>query len=237
MIKRLLYAIHRILGTVLSILFLVWFLSGFVMIYHKFPKVSSRDKYKVMEALLETDIQTDSLLSFIPSEEKVLKLSLKSFSSKPYWEIATDKGNYTILVDEEYKFIEGNKDYPILLSYAQRWNNASINKVDTLYKLEQWIPFGYLRKDFPIYKFYFGDKEKHQLYVSSLSGEALQYTSNESRFWSWLGAIPHWIYFTSLRQNSALWKEVIIWLSGLGCIMCIAGIILGIRAYRANYKR
>ena len=28
------------LGTVLSILFLVWFLSGMVMMYHSYPKVS-----------------------------------------------------------------------------------------------------------------------------------------------------------------------------------------------------
>jgi hypothetical protein len=30
------------LGTVLSILFLVWFLSGMVMMYHSYPKVSQQ---------------------------------------------------------------------------------------------------------------------------------------------------------------------------------------------------
>jgi hypothetical protein len=127
--------------------------------------------------------------------------------------------------------------YPEIETYARRWCDAGIARVDTLRELEQWIPFSRLRNDFPIYKFYFSDKDKHQLYVSSVSGEALQFTNKNNRFWAWLGAIPHWVYFTSLRWNSQLWMDVVIWLSGLGCIMCIAGIIIGLRSYIVRYRK
>lgn len=181
MLKRIIYSTHRILGTILSILFLIWFLSGFVMIYHRFPKVTNKMKYEHMKPLntAPEDIET----------------------------------------------------------YAHRWCDAEIVKVDTLRELEQWIPFSRLRNDFPIYKFYFGDKDKHQLYVSSVSGEALQFTNKNNRFWSWLGAIPHWVYFTFLRQNSRLWMDVVILLSGLGCIMCLTGIIIGLRSYIIRYRK
>ena len=38
LLTKIMQFIHRILGTALSILFLVWFLSGLVMIYHTFPR-------------------------------------------------------------------------------------------------------------------------------------------------------------------------------------------------------
>ena len=65
----------------------------------------------------------------------------------------------------------------------------------------------------------------------------MQYTDKDSRFWAWLGAIPHWVYFTSLRQDAELWIKVVVWLSGIGCAMCIAGIYLGIRDFRLARKR
>ena len=43
--------IHRILGTAFSILFLVWFLSGLVMIYHTFPRADRADKRAKMDIL------------------------------------------------------------------------------------------------------------------------------------------------------------------------------------------
>ena len=43
-ITKLMYSIHRILGTLLCILFLMWFLSAFVMMYHRFPRVSAKEK-------------------------------------------------------------------------------------------------------------------------------------------------------------------------------------------------
>ncbi len=43
-ITKLMYSIHRILGTLLCILFLMWFLSAFVMMYHRFPRVSTKER-------------------------------------------------------------------------------------------------------------------------------------------------------------------------------------------------
>ena len=35
--------IHKILGTLLSALMAVWFFSGLVMVYHRFPRVTSNE--------------------------------------------------------------------------------------------------------------------------------------------------------------------------------------------------
>ncbi|MDR1716963.1 MAG: PepSY domain-containing protein [Prevotella sp.] len=237
MLKNILYSIHRILGTILSILFLVWFLSGFVMIYHTFPKATERDKNKHMYPLQGDMLALDSILANnIPKDEEISALSLKSYAGTPFFEVKTSDSIYRIPASPDME-LKTPPDYQEIKAYAQRWCQAEIVRVDTLRELEQWIPFGPLRKDFPIYKFYFGDEGKSQLYVSSVSGDALQFTDKDSRFWAWLGAIPHWVYFTSLRQNSQQWMDVVIWLSGIGSVMCIAGLILGIRSYIKEYRR
>ncbi len=53
------------------------------------------------------------------------------------------------------------------------------------------------------------------LYISSRTGTAVQLTTASQRFWNWMGAIPHWIYFTSLRERPELWTQVVVWSSAL----------------------
>ena len=47
MIKRLI-VLHHWLGTFFSVLFLIWFLSGFVMMYHSFPFLSNHKKIELL---------------------------------------------------------------------------------------------------------------------------------------------------------------------------------------------
>jgi len=56
----------------------------------------------------------------------------------------------------------------------------------------------------------------------------VHWTTGTERFWSWLGTIPHWLYFTQLRSNVVLWTEVMIWTSILGTFLAVLGLCLGI---------
>lgn len=228
--------IHRILGSLLSILFLVWFLSGLVMIYHTFPRADRADKRAKMDYLRVADLPSlQTIKDRLPEGEPIKNITLNSYLGQTVFHIRTDKNSYDIPADstETLPVIDGKR----IRETASLWCTAPVEKVDTLYTLDQWIPFGNLKKEFPIYKFHFADQERHQLYISSKSGEVLQYTDKDSRLWAWLGAIPHWVYFTSLRQDAELWIKVVVWLSGIGCIMCIAGIYLGVRDFRLARKR
>lgn len=236
MLKKGLHTFHKIVGTILSILFLVWFLSGFVMIYHTFPKVPDKDRYAHAEVIDVQQIDYDSLDTLALSAKDIQKLQLSSFGGAAFFTIKSKDSVYHLRADD-FSSIQVKPTYSQIESYASKWSKGDIYHVDTLWKLEQWIPFGRLRNEFPIYKFYFDDEVKSELYVSSKTGSALQFTDADSRFWAWFGAIPHWVYFTELRQNASLWSDVVIILSGLGSLMCLAGIIRGISIYRINYRR
>ena len=236
LLTKIMQFIHRILGTALSILFLVWFLSGLVMIYHTFPRADRADKRAKMDILSPENLPSlDQIEKRLPQNERINHVTLNSYLGQTVFHLRTEKGSYDIPADstERLPVIDWNH----IQRVASLWNTSSIAKVDSLYTLDQWIPFGRLKEEFPIYKFHFADPERHELYISSKSGEVLQYTDKNSRFWAWLGAIPHWVYFTSLRQDAELWIKVVVWLSGIGCVMCIAGIYLGIRDFRLARRR
>jgi hypothetical protein len=78
----------------------------------------------------------------------------------------------------------------------------------------------------PLWKYSWPDGE--QVYVSERSGEVVQYTTTRSRIGAYLGPIPHWLYFTPLRKHQPQWSAVVIWLSGLGTVAAILGIIVGV---------
>ena len=185
--------------------------------------------------VLDTSLPSiESVTARIPSNEKIVNLEVSRFLKQTIFRIRTDKQEYLLPADSMEKL--PNITSKRINQIAHCWNSAPVARVDTLHKLDQWIPFGQLKKELPIIKFYFSDKEKHELYISSHSGEVLQYTTVKERFWSWLGAIPHWIYFTSLRQNRELWIKSVVILSAIGVVMTLAGLYVGIHAFVQRRK-
>ena len=79
MITKFMYTIHRVLGTLLSILFLVWFLSAFVMMYHGFPRASQAEKLEKLEPLSPSLPSVSEITSRLPEGEKVKGIRLDRY--------------------------------------------------------------------------------------------------------------------------------------------------------------
>ena len=65
----------------------------------------------------------------------------------------------------------------------------------------------------PLYKYQVADGLGTQVYVSPDNALVSVYTTTQSRALAWLGTIPHWLYFTGLRNNQPLWYSL--WLPWL----------------------
>jgi hypothetical protein len=57
-------------------------------------------------------------------------------------------------------------------------------------------------------------------------------TTRRERLLAYLGPVTHWLYFPVLRRNGALWNRVIVWSSGIGCVLCLAGLVIGVLRLR-----
>jgi len=201
MLYKILAFLHKLLGVLLCILFFLWFATGIVMIYHGFPRASADKQLALMQPLVSADLPAAEDLSEILANQKDRTISARTFEA----------------FDDS------------LEATLRSWCTAPVARIDTLKKLDQWIPFGRNREELPIYKYHFDDPERHQLYLGSKTGRVLQFTSQKERVWAWFGAIPHWVYFTKLRQEQQLWLNSVKWAAGIGCIMVILGFVLAIR--------
>lgn len=236
MVNKLLYKSHRILGTILSILFLMWFLSGFVMIYHNFPKITDKQKYKGLATIETTQLsKLDSLVNSISHSNSIKNFLIKG-STEGGFQIEYKTNSHSYIINSEGEKLH-RQSIEEIVAYANNLNPSRILKVDTVKYLDRWIPYIRVHADFPYYKFYYNDEHKSELYVSSLTGEGVQYTNADSRFWAWIGPIPHWLYIASLRNNTDLWRGVLIVLSGMGSLMSLVGIIIGFKSFYRRYRR
>ena len=88
LLTKIMQFIHRILGTALSILFLVWFLSGLVMIYHTFPRADRADKRAKMDILSPENLPSlDQIEKRLPQNERISHVTLNSYLGQTVFHI------------------------------------------------------------------------------------------------------------------------------------------------------
>lgn len=153
----------------------MWFVSGLVLIYHHFPDITDEQKYEKAESLPSLLPDLHNILAYHQIEEgKVKSLSIKSFQGQALFSIKTKDSTYLFCADTTQDV------FPItsktIDNVVKSWVNAPITKIDTIYQRDQWIMYSSYMHKMPMYKYYFNDAEKHQLYISTKTAEVQQMT-------------------------------------------------------------
>jgi hypothetical protein len=87
-------------------------------------------------------------------------------------------------------------------------------------------------RQMPVYKFTADDGLGTEVYVQPRTGEVFQMTTLRDRTLAWLGVIPHFLYFAPLRVNQPLWYDIMVWTSGVACIVAVLGLFLAFTQWR-----
>lgn len=233
MLTKFFRMLHRYLGILLSLIFVMWFLSGMVMVFAPgYPRAPRTDPSAT--TLNGNWIPLDSLVKNAIGEHH--SPASVTFSGKDGRDLVTITSADTSVILDATTGLEYHNPKLTPEEVAEKYCNAPIDRIDTLTKVDQWIPFGRYEQQMPIYKFHFNDPEKHQLYVTS-SGSLIQMTDKGQRLKAWFGTIPHWIYFTFIRKHQQTWIDVVSWAALLGCVMCLAGIIIALIDWWRHSRR
>lgn len=215
----------------------VWFLSGLGMLFLSFPRVGDQDIVH-RDTIGGTLPSLEQILAQVPEGEQLKSLQLTTLSGKPIIRLTTEQQTLQLVADTLFTpVVESGVSYSYILEQAGRWSSYPIKEVDELNQLDPWIPYSSLKEHFPIYRIKYDDPEKSYLYLSSQTGEALQYCTKEGRIGGALSTIPHMLYFWQLRQDRDLWLAVVTILSGLCTIMCLSGVVIGIRDYWITWRK
>jgi hypothetical protein len=235
MIKRTLIFVHRWLGVVLALFFLLWFPSGIGMMYWDFPSVTAADRLERSPALDAAAIRLSPQEAFAATglSQPPSQVRLNTFDGRPVYRFRAGRGEAMVYADSGAKPAAGSDDLAARAAAAWTRQPASAAAVETLDDADQFTVQGSFRAQRPLKKYAWPDGE--QVYVSLASGEVVQYTTTASRIGAYLGPIPHWIYFTPLRKRP-IWNPFIIWSSGIGTVAAILGIVIGVWVYSPSKR-
>ena len=226
-LKRSLIFVHRWLGVALSVIFLLWFVSGIVMMYWSFPEVTAEDRLQRAPVLDPARIQlsAEQAAALLGRDEppaqvaadqlrRPSRLSLRrrwtwrraAVAAVPRWSTPTMAASRSAVDGADDRSRGGR----LGRAAAERGDEDPVEEVD------QWTVGGLLRSLRPLYKYSWPDGQ--QVYVNGNTAEVVQYTTTASRFWAYLGAIPHWLYFTPLRKHQPEWFSFVVWSSLIGTL-------------------
>jgi hypothetical protein len=230
---RLLFVLHRYLGIAVGALMAMWCLSGVVMMYVSYPELTESTRLEHLAPINWSGCC--ALGDALPSDAgPVRELSIEMLGGRPVLD-RRGAGASSQLTD----LMTGAAIGSISAAQAAHVADAYVDPPHTstprllgLIDYDQWTVAGDFDADRPLYHFGLGDGRATELYVSSRTGHVVQLTSARERFWNWVGAVPHWLYFAQLRRNAWLWSQVVMVTSLLGCFLAATGIYIGVRQLR-----
>ncbi len=227
---RWLVLIHRYLGISIGILIAAWCLSGIVMMYVSYPEWSQAERLRGLP-LLEFDGCCAPPGAALADDSRVQSMQLEMLGSRPIvrLQLAAEPLRTIDLIDgTPMTAVSPAQALGVAQGYTEQSNAA---RFDRTIDFDQWTVAGVSSAERPLYRFSVNDTAGTELYVSRHSGRLVQATTARQRFWNWLGAVPHWLYFAGLRHNVRLWSAVIVWTSLAGCFLTVTGLYLGVQRF------
>lgn len=225
MVMKSLIVVHRYVGVVLGVLMTLWCLSGFVMMYQPYPATTPEERQAGLEILNLAQCCAELPLA---DADALANARIEMLDGGPVLRTVAGGGpaTYDLSTGAEIAPLSETAVRYVAETYAA--GNGISGDIASLATIrnDQWTVQG-ARRWQPLWHVTFRNPAGSELYINGRTGEVVQDTSADERFWNWLGAIPHWLYPTVLRENPQLWNEVVIWSSAIGCFLVITGMVIG----------
>lgn len=234
--------LHRWLGIIVGVVMTVWCLSGFVMIYSPYPRLQPAEQLRGLAPLrlpagidwTHLGLADDTILSSARierlGERAVLRVTPALDPARPIAQMRATPENIDLGSGRPVEPLSRADALAQGRSFGASFGIGGAALSATPVEIDQWT-VQTARRHQPLWRI---DYEGGATAYVAGSGEVVQQTTRAERFWGWLGAVPHWLYPTLLRQNGALWSQVVTWASLLGCFLTVTGLWIGLARLRRN---
>ena len=224
---------HRWLGIASCLLCVMWFLSGLVMMYVPFPTYSEADRLSTAAPLdaAQIKISPREALANAQFPAPPNAFVLEMWGREPTYRLL-GAGRAVAISARDGQRIES---VPVEIAKQRLMEAGFTARLIAETERDQWTATSSHNPFRPFYVFALDDDARTELYVSARTGEVVQRTTGHQRFWNYLGAIPHWIYLTSIRSDAGVWRKVILWTSGTVVLLALSGTALGIYRTAARW--
>ena len=238
--QRVIITTHRWIGIGVCVMVMIWFISGLVLAYVPFPKMSAQAKLGYLQPLDwgEIKVSPEAAMAAAGLTEFPYDLRLEMSANRPVYRIKNwDGHNLTIAADTGER-LEGFSAAAALAIVRRQLSapKATLKAADL--DSDQWTMTGYWNKERPFHVIALNDPQGSEYYVSVATGEVVFGTHRTQRILNWLGAIPHWLYFKSLRHytHTAVWAWSIYIVAGASILVSVSGLWIGISRMRLRMR-
>jgi hypothetical protein len=240
----------------IGILMAMWCVSGIVMMYVAYPDLPESRRVAALPPL-NAGHCCALPATVLPDDRTVASFQIEMLAKRPVLRVASEFGPPRLVdlnTGTTIERVSETEGAVVAEAYGQRTNPVVTCLVPTeapmppsclhtplqatVDDVDQWTLSGVPPSTRPLFRFARDDDpDGTEVYVSSVTGKAVQVTTRRQRFWNWLGPIPHWLYVVQLRRHPAVWSNLVIYASAIGVFLTLAGIYLGVNAFVRNPGR
>jgi PepSY-associated TM region len=227
---RAMVMLHRYAGIAIGLLMVVWFVSGIVMMYVPYSLTQEAERLR-----MQPPIPWQSCCNYgaLSDDAPITRAQVADHLGVLVMRLSIPgRADYLFdLVDGVRVPIDADAARRVVLQAAPAVMGRPASIIDYEQVSFDQFTLGRAPRDRPFHRFAFDDPDRTVVYVSGTTGQIVTWTTAGHRFWNWLGTIPHFLYFESLRVQPQLWSQTVIWTSLLGAFLTLVGIILGVAQF------
>jgi len=233
--KRWLYLIHRWAGIVLCLFFAMWFISGVVMMYVGYPKLTPQERLAHLPALdsAAVTVTPAQALAAAGAKDPAGMVLAAARGGAPVYVIPGEARRAPRMVDAASGALLPPADAATALATARAWAAGQYaahyqGAVDE----DAYTHSRALGPDRPLHRVDLDDPAHTRLYISSATGMVVLDATRAERIWNYAGAWIHWLYPFRGNALDGWWHDIVVWLSVAGVLLAVTGTVVGILRWR-----
>lgn len=237
--KRYLYLVHRWLGITLCLFMAMWFLSGIVMMYVGYPKLTPDERRagagSIDPARCCVDLAT--ALGATGESKPPDGVRLTSIAGAPTFIFTYGKTQAIAVRGDNGARVTGVSPDAAIAASRAFMAGAGAEYAGEVHE-DAWSHSKARNAHRPLHTVYAADPARTLLYVSSVTGEVVLDVSRTERIWNWVGAWIHWLYPFRGGALDAYWHDIVVYGSLVGTVLALTGFTVGLMRWRfgAPYK-
>jgi uncharacterized iron-regulated membrane protein len=228
--KRLTYLIHRWTGVAGCVLMALWFVSGMVMLYVGYPKLTPAERLAALPPL-------PASACCVPPAATAGSAVLTSIGARPRY-VLQDGGPRLRVVDAVSGRPAPKVDAAAALDSARAFMPGTEARYAGQIVEDRWTHSRGLDSHRPLHAVTMLGDAPATLYVSSATGQVVLDAPLAQQRWNYVGAWLHWLYLFRDRSVDPVWSWTVIVLSAAGTVTALTGALVGIWRWRfgRSYK-
>jgi len=230
--KRYLYLAHRWLGIGLGLFVLLWIVSGVVMLFVAYPKLTPEEHLSRLQPLsADCCIAPGAALAASADPRTPLSLRLTGAGGSPRYLLDYGDGPLLTVDARSGRRIEQINAAEALTSAEQFVGGAEVRLLDRIEE-DAWTRNHALARERPLYRLQADDNEGRLLYVSSHTGLVVRDATAHELTWNLLGAWLHWLYPLREALPKAVWSVALVYGALLAAALVLLGMLIGLLRWR-----